>query len=192
MPTLNTKSRENHEYQDMYRANLAAYWIAQPGELRADECIENIFAGGTGWAKTDDPNLASQTAREQSTSDRRDSTAPARGADPANHGEHGGQYLSSASAAAPRASHHQPSSSASSARRFGGGAGGPAVAPGVSGRTSLEQRANNLKAEAAATKAPAAATTRDIDELEIREDLKAWKLPSDRAAESAAAAKASA
>ena len=50
MPTLNNKSREVGDAQDMYRRNLAAYWTAQPGELRADECIEDIFAGGDGWA----------------------------------------------------------------------------------------------------------------------------------------------
>ena len=37
--------------QDMYRRTLAAYWASQPGELKADECIEDIFAGGDGWGK---------------------------------------------------------------------------------------------------------------------------------------------
>lgn len=49
MPNLSTKSREAGEAQDLYRRNLAAHFNAQPGELRADECIENIFAGGDGW-----------------------------------------------------------------------------------------------------------------------------------------------
>lgn len=49
MPSLSTKSREAGEAQDLYRRNLAAHFNAQPGELRADECIENIFAGGDGW-----------------------------------------------------------------------------------------------------------------------------------------------
>lgn len=37
--------------QDMYRQTLAASWAAQTGELRADEVIENIFGGGSGWGK---------------------------------------------------------------------------------------------------------------------------------------------
>lgn len=49
MPSLTTKSREAGEAQDIYRRNLAAQFNAQPGELRADECIENIFSGGDGW-----------------------------------------------------------------------------------------------------------------------------------------------
>jgi hypothetical protein len=33
----------------MYRRSLAASWVAQPDELPADQCIEDIFAGGDGW-----------------------------------------------------------------------------------------------------------------------------------------------
>ena len=33
----------------MYRRTLSASWAAQAGELPADECIEDIFAGGSGW-----------------------------------------------------------------------------------------------------------------------------------------------
>ncbi|ROT34754.1 hypothetical protein SODALDRAFT_285906 [Sodiomyces alkalinus F11] len=48
LPTL-AKSRDQAEIQDMYRKSLAASWSRHPGELSADECIENIFAGGDGW-----------------------------------------------------------------------------------------------------------------------------------------------
>ncbi|KAI0130181.1 N-terminal C2 in EEIG1 and EHBP1 proteins-domain-containing protein [Xylariales sp. AK1849] len=43
------KSRDASELQDMYRRSLAASWSCQPGELAADECIEDIFSGGDGW-----------------------------------------------------------------------------------------------------------------------------------------------
>ncbi|KAL1589749.1 hypothetical protein WHR41_01675 [Cladosporium halotolerans] len=49
MPSLTANSKEAGEMQDMYRRALAAYWSAQPGELKADEAIEDIFAGGDGW-----------------------------------------------------------------------------------------------------------------------------------------------
>ncbi|KAM0333446.1 hypothetical protein ACHAQA_002108 [Verticillium albo-atrum] len=49
LPTI-AKSREHAEAQDMYRKTLAASWTRQPGELPADQCIEDIFAGGNGWA----------------------------------------------------------------------------------------------------------------------------------------------
>ncbi|KAJ2970088.1 hypothetical protein NUW58_g9805 [Xylaria curta] len=48
LPNVN-KSRDNAEAQDMYRRALAASWDCHPGELHADECIEDIFAGGSGW-----------------------------------------------------------------------------------------------------------------------------------------------
>ncbi|RYP07951.1 hypothetical protein DL765_008972 [Monosporascus sp. GIB2] len=48
LPSL-SKSRDVSEVQDMYRRTLAASWACQPGELPADECIEDIFSGGDGW-----------------------------------------------------------------------------------------------------------------------------------------------
>lgn len=52
LPSMSSKSRELGELQDMYRRALAASWGAQAGELPADECIEDIFAGGDGWSKS--------------------------------------------------------------------------------------------------------------------------------------------
>lgn len=52
-----SKSRETAEAQDMYRRALAASWDCHPGELHADECIEDIFAGGSGWRDDTDPHL---------------------------------------------------------------------------------------------------------------------------------------
>ncbi|KAK7729845.1 hypothetical protein SLS53_009143 [Cytospora paraplurivora] len=43
------KVRDVYELQDMYRRALAASWACQPGELPADECIEDIFSGGDGF-----------------------------------------------------------------------------------------------------------------------------------------------
>jgi hypothetical protein len=47
--TNQNKSRDASELHDMYRRSLAASWACQPGELPADECIEDIFSGGDGW-----------------------------------------------------------------------------------------------------------------------------------------------
>ncbi|KAK4156976.1 N-terminal C2 in EEIG1 and EHBP1 proteins-domain-containing protein [Chaetomidium leptoderma] len=43
------KSRDVFELQDMYRRALAASWASPPGELPADQCIEDIFGGGEGF-----------------------------------------------------------------------------------------------------------------------------------------------
>ncbi|KAF1985290.1 hypothetical protein K402DRAFT_394987 [Aulographum hederae CBS 113979] len=58
IPSLASTSvnRQKSELQDLYRRTLTAAWSSQqPGELRADECVENIFAGGDGWGDKDLP-----------------------------------------------------------------------------------------------------------------------------------------
>lgn len=52
VPSVSNKSRDVSELQDMYRRALAASWAAQPGELPADQCIEDIFAGGDGFRRS--------------------------------------------------------------------------------------------------------------------------------------------
>ncbi|KAF2403618.1 hypothetical protein EJ06DRAFT_504834 [Trichodelitschia bisporula] len=50
VPTMQSKTRETgDELRDLYARTLAAQWTCQPGELSADKCIEDIFAGGDGW-----------------------------------------------------------------------------------------------------------------------------------------------
>lgn len=57
VPNLSSASKENGEMQDMYRRTLAAFWTSQPGELKADEAIEDIFSGGNGWGKSGRPEV---------------------------------------------------------------------------------------------------------------------------------------
>jgi hypothetical protein len=54
-PDFRSRNKEAGEMMDMYRRTLAAYWASQPGELKADEAIEDIFSGGDGWGKTGRP-----------------------------------------------------------------------------------------------------------------------------------------
>ncbi|KAI7785804.1 oestrogen-responsive protein [Diaporthe eres] len=64
----NGKSRDVYELQDMYRRALAASWACQPGELPADECIEDIFEGGDGFGEPDgDSPIASPSAAGDAT-----------------------------------------------------------------------------------------------------------------------------
>lgn len=55
VPSMSSNARESGMLQDMYRRTLAASWLAQAGELPADKCIEDIFAGGNGWAADHNP-----------------------------------------------------------------------------------------------------------------------------------------
>lgn len=57
-------SAELNELQDMYRLALAASWACGgSGELAADKCVEDIFAGGDGWGNKPQPthNTYNQT-----------------------------------------------------------------------------------------------------------------------------------
>ncbi|WPG98463.1 Hypothetical protein R9X50_00125400 [Acrodontium crateriforme] len=58
VPTLSVTNREIGEMQDMYRRTLAAFWASQPGELKADEAIEDLFSGGDGWGPEGRPRTA--------------------------------------------------------------------------------------------------------------------------------------
>ncbi|KAK5111013.1 hypothetical protein LTR62_005388 [Meristemomyces frigidus] len=62
LPNFSSSNKELGEMQDMYRRTLAAFWAAYPGELKADECIEDIFAGGDGWGKNGCPNSNAKRA----------------------------------------------------------------------------------------------------------------------------------
>lgn len=57
VPSMSSNARESGRLQDMYRRTLAASWLAQAGELPADKCIEDIFAGGDGWGADHDPGM---------------------------------------------------------------------------------------------------------------------------------------
>jgi hypothetical protein len=65
LPNLSISNKEAGEMQDMYRRTLAAYWASYPGELRADECIEDIFAGGDGWGKNGRPATLKEQEQSQ-------------------------------------------------------------------------------------------------------------------------------
>ncbi|KAF2264908.1 hypothetical protein CC78DRAFT_532783 [Lojkania enalia] len=153
VPSLSTKSRETGELQDMYRRTLAAYWSAQPGELKADECIEDIFAGGDGWGDREKP-YDSQSQQRGIRFTTVDSSSSLSESEPRH--KHGGSTH--------RKSHEtlRPgdvlTSSAGSARSRG----------------SLEQQAHHMKAEAERTRHRPGY---EVDEFAIREDLCSWRLP---------------
>ncbi|KAJ3577366.1 hypothetical protein NPX13_g3203 [Xylaria arbuscula] len=75
LPSM-TKSRDAAEAQDMYRRALAASWDCHPGELHADECIEDIFAGGDGWR--DGTNQKSARSHIESPNPARTSSSSSR------------------------------------------------------------------------------------------------------------------
>lgn len=49
-PALQQRTQGFNELHDLYFRNLAASWACRAGELPPDQVIEDIFAGGDGWA----------------------------------------------------------------------------------------------------------------------------------------------
>ncbi|KAM0720414.1 hypothetical protein Q7P37_004550 [Cladosporium fusiforme] len=139
VPSLSVNSREAGEMQDMYRRTLAAYWSAQPGELKADEAIEDIFAGGDGWGRTGRP----PAVRASMETGRSGTSTPNPDTDDA-HRERLVRTPEGASRSGFRSKHAHHGSSGS--YTFGRKHKAPVKAPG------------------------------EVDEFEIREDLKNWRI----------------
>ncbi|KAL7772603.1 hypothetical protein CFE70_002563 [Pyrenophora teres f. teres 0-1] len=153
-PSLTSKSREAGELQDMYRRTLAAYWSAQPGELKADECIEDIFAGGDGWGDRDKP-YSQHTRTPTSRFTPGDSGASV--------SENDSRHMR-ATSSAHRKSHET----------LRPGDMKPNRSSNVRGRGSLEQQASHMKAEAARKRY---GPQQEVDEFDLREDLCSWRRP---------------
>jgi len=91
LPNLSSRNKEVGEMQDMYRRTLAAFWASQPGELRADECIEDIFSGGDGWGKNGRPdNTETKADQRKSASAFTTSSRPGSGTSTPNPQDSGG------------------------------------------------------------------------------------------------------
>ena len=159
MPSMSSKTRELGKIQDMYRRTLAASWAAQEGELPADECIEDIFAGGDGWGKTLRANkkgskhMSGSTDGQDSDSDRRTLKA---------------HHRSSASSHAKTTSNKSKGHGRTSSR-----SNNSSDTSGVSGRASIEQQV-----QSSSTDTPAYSWRRadELDEFSAREDLRSWEI----------------
>jgi hypothetical protein len=132
----------------MYRRTLAAYWSAQPGELKADECIEDIFAGGDGWG---------------------DRTKPYETHHPIKFVAGDSSSSMSESDAATRNKRRDGHRKSHETLRPGDVIG----SPGGRGRGSLEQQAHQMKAEAERKRYR---PSHEVDEFDVREDLRSWQL----------------
>lgn len=160
MPSMSSKTRELGKLQDMYRRTLAASWAAQDGELPADECIEDIFAGGDGWGKagkggkkTAKPAGAS-TDGEESEADRVTLKAYHIRNPSGNHAKH----TSNKSKGHIRTSSRSKPGSDTS---------------GVNGRASIAQQVQSSSSD---TPAYNWRRADELDEFTAREDLRSWEI----------------
>lgn len=159
---MSSKTREAGKLQDMYRRNLAASWAAQEGELPADECIEDIFAGGDGWGKATKgakknpkPSASRSTDGEESDgADRRTLKAHHVRNPSGGHGKH----------ASHRSKGHLRTSSRLNTA---------SDTSGITGRASIEQQVQSSSSD---TPAYHWRRADELDEFTAREDLRSWEI----------------
>ncbi|KAL9098239.1 MAG: hypothetical protein Q9163_006070, partial [Psora crenata] len=147
MPSMSSKAQESGKLQDLYRRNLAASWTAQAGELPADQCIEDIFAGGDGWGGNhsagppQNPRTAGASTEDDSDGDKRTVRGHRR-------------KVSGSTVKQDRNNHHKTNS-------------GPSA---VGGRTSIEQQVH----ASSDARRHRDIKPNEINEFLERDDLKSW------------------
>ena len=161
MPSMSKKTRELGKLQDMYRRTLAASWAAQAGELPADKCIEDIFAGGDGWGGQTQSSQARHIGRsDDSTEDRESDTDRRTVRRLDNRASNYGSHLETK----PR---HSPKNSNEHSVQ---------ITQGVSGRASIEQQVHS---NASKSKPWNVQRSNEINEFSAREDLRSWHISTD-------------
>lgn len=183
MPSLSSKSRDAGEMQDMYRRTLAASWVAQPGELKADDCIEDIFSGGDGWgshlhASSEENRLYADGELVDDKMSRNTSATNLT----VNH-DHNPSSKSPKTSLGHSHRHSRGNSIDIKKKRGGGdwsshGGGGLGKQGIFGGRTSLYQQARRVEMDRFRHSKEKA---NEVDEFNnaYREDLRAWKIDVD-------------
>jgi hypothetical protein len=168
---VNSKAKEaGDELRELYRKTLAAEWTCQPGELSADKCIEDIFAGGDGWGNTKGKPHEGPVQRGGKLPTGDDSTSLSDNEARSYHA--GKKHVWSAGLFRPRQDmkrHSRESFGKRSQEDM------HASSRGVRGRGSFEQQTRQMGAEADRGNIKAGLELEDID---LREDLRSWKVPS--------------
>jgi len=155
MPQI-SKSRDHSELQDMYRRALVASWASQKGELPADQCVEEIFAGDDGWKY--DANAAPRIIQDNRNTSGEDLHLYSH--DRTQSGGSSNSRSTITGSGSGRFGHKH-----SRSRDTLGHAGGMQISSnGTMSEGSERGRAGFEKAN-------------EVDEFQMRDDLVAWRLP---------------
>lgn len=159
VPSINIKSSETADMQDLYRRTLAASWNSRSTDLPADKLIEDLFAGGTAWNNGDEDARSSRLDNSLRVSD-----SPGTGAD------------SHPSRLSPGFERHSksPSSSKNNLQNEGKGPG-LLAAMGQNTRRggSIEQQIyDNSKTKGFKSRTP----ENEVSEFDVRENLRSWEI----------------
>jgi hypothetical protein len=162
---VTSKTREaGDELKELYRRTLAAGWTCQPGDLSADKCIEDIFAGGDGWGKAIGVNGAPAQSGKHANEDAGSLSDSSGRHLSRSRRTHWHNLFRSSRPDLKRSSHESIGKPHDSPRHVTTG--------GVRGRGSFEQQAHQMTIEADRGHRPAV----EMDELDLRDDLRSWKI----------------
>ncbi|KAJ5878887.1 hypothetical protein N7455_002352 [Penicillium solitum] len=155
LPSIDTKSREIADMQDMYRRTLAASWSSRACDLPADKLVEELFAGSSCWSNAQHANAGI------SGGDHRD---PLLSAEAVPRQSRSGKKLSPSFERRPKStssnrSHSTPDSLAALGHQKKSGSIEQQLYEGVKGRS---------------WKAPD--TKNELSEFDVREDLRSWEV----------------
>ncbi len=176
---MSSKSRETGELHDMYRRTLAASWASQPGDLTADACIEDIFAGGDGWGTSNkdatDNSYGNSTSvpRERGNDSALLSDDGVRGG--TSERRHKGFAAFRRRTPATKSRVAPPSSPKAGVPSQQAGHTRLGSLGGMGGRI-LEQQAQLGNSDSGRETAGYSNGANEMDELAAREDLRSWKV----------------
>lgn len=158
VPSINAKSREVADMQDMYRRTLAASWTSRAGDLPADKLVEDLFAGSACW------NNESHNSPNLSEGDHRDSFL---GTEAATRQTRSGKMLSPSWERRPK----------SSSSNHSHNSGKPPDTLSTLGRAqqggSIEQQ---LYDGAKGRGWKSRNTDHELCEFDVRDDLRSWEI----------------
>ena len=163
VPSMSSKTREIGELQDMYRRTLAASWTCQIGELPADECVEDIFAGGDGWGKH---GLAASFQTSSPAKSTEDSTGDAESSGEArttnrHHRRTSSGFIRHSNEKHP--GHSRNGSKTSQANR-------------TTNLTDGSPNLNQAQSSVSGKKRISHRNPHEVDEFEAREELRSWEI----------------
>ena len=163
VPSMSSKTREIGELQDMYRRTLAASWTCQIGELPADECVEDIFAGGDGWGKNGLVASAQTPSSAKSTDDSTADTESSGGVR-TMHGHH--RRTSSGFVRHSNEKHQGHRRSESKTNKANG------TSTLIDGSPNLNQTQSSVSGKRRLSHR----NPHEVDEFEVREELRSWEI----------------
>lgn len=155
MPSVNNKTRELNESQDMYRRTLAASWACTGGELAPDKLIEDLFTGGDGGIMA--PPARPQRRRADDDSDN-ESRRTVRNLHP-----------DSASTQQPSRKGHGRQDSRGNSMDS---SSSPSIISGISGRSSIDQQIKLSNTG----RNPGQPRHKELTEFDVRDDLRSWSI----------------